>query len=247
MHSEDISWVLFWIGIGASIIINLSTGVLISIVFITLQIRRDLQAKLDEIWLLAHRAFNDITVSRAHGELRGDGGRASYGRLADLWTLSQRTLRFALTEAQYDNFFNATHALSQLSDLHTGMEYDRYWKQHEIKSIDPAGNEFIQMVDFGQWAQNAGLAEELSAYQEFLGRQAAISREIAYLLFYNPAKFEADADLDAAPALPAELEQVWNFTYLFPRAWKYFASELFGSISQAYRKNNRDWNERNER
>jgi hypothetical protein len=245
MQGDTLEWLIFVLGIVASILINLGTGLLLALAFVTLQLRRDLQAKLDDIWLLAKGAFNDITSSRLAGELRGDGGRASYARLWDVWTLSKRTLHFALTNDQWNKFVNAMRALGQLSDLYTDPKFDRYWRQCEIKAPDGAGGEITTMADFGEWAAHYNLAEELNGYRAFDEKQKAISRAIAYLLFYNPDKFEVTGDLEKSPPLPTELEQLWNFHYLFPRACKWFLSELFGTLVHEYRQSNREWNERN--
>jgi hypothetical protein len=236
MHGDSLTWVLFWLGICAEILINLATGLLLSIVFVTLQLQRDLLGKLDDIWILSNHAFNEIWRLRS-SEQRSDRRIALPAtRLSDEWERSRRTLKFALTDVQWNRLLNGITSILELQSLYANKQYERYWQQHEMNLIDATGNTSTTMVDFGEWAEHQKLHDELAAYNAVKEREAVAFKQINALLFFDADEMEKHGDPNKALPLPAELERAWNFAYLFPRAWKWFLSEFFGGFWREYKR-----------
>ena len=235
MRGDHLTWVLFWLGVVVSIVVNLGTGMLLAVTFFTLQLRRDLQATLDHISRLAHQTFDAITMSRIAGELQTDAGRMEYEKLSQAWVGARRTLHFALSKAQYEKLVTAIDALRRLREMYVGHATDKYWRRYEIHKKDTTGAEITQPTDFQGWAIHYRKAEELAEFLEFAQIRDAVEMQIDYLLFYDPEKFETTNDPDEALSLPTELERTWDFQYLFPLAWKWFAAEIFSRPLQSYR------------
>jgi hypothetical protein len=236
MHGDSLTWVLFWFGILAEILINLATGLLLSIVFVTLQIQRDLLDKLDEIWILSNHAFNEIWTLRST-EQRADRRIALPAkRLSDLWERSRRTLKFALTDAQWNRLLNGITSILELQELYANKKYEPYWQQHEMNIADEKGMITPTMVDYGHWANDRKLKDEVEAYYAVKERESLAFKQINALLFFDADEMEKHGDPNKALPLPAELERAWNFAYLFPRAWKWFLSEFFGGFWREYKR-----------
>jgi len=240
MRGDTLTWVLFWIGILAEILINLATGLLLSIVFVTLQLQRDLLGKLDDIWILSNHAFNEIWTLRSIEGISGDKKAPAAVRLSDEWERSRRTLKFALTDVQWNRLLNGITSILELQDLYTQKQYDRYWQQHEIKLTDESGNISSAMVDFGSWAEHAKLDDELRKFNTIKERESMAFKQINALLFFDADAMEKHGDPNQALPLPGELERAWNFAYLFPRAWKWFLSEFFGGFWHEYKRSHEE-------
>ena len=237
MRGDHLTWMLFWIGAVVSIAVNLGTGVLLAVTVFTLQLRRDLQEQLDEISTLAHQTFDEILASRfGGGSLHTDAGRSVYLKLWQTWRTSRRTLHFALSKIQWEKLVTAIDALRQLRDLYVDPAHDSYWKRYEITVKDESGQETNISADFEEWATHHKFEQKLADYREFTARKDLITREIDYLLFYNPEGFEEHGDPTQSPSLPTELEAAWDFMYLFPLSWKWFATEVFARPLQMYEK-----------
>jgi hypothetical protein len=235
MHGDHLNWLLFWLGILFSIVINLIIGILLAVTFFTLQIRRDLQARLDEISMLAHQMFDAITMSRIAGELQSDAGGAEYVKLIHAWQVARRTLHFALSKSQWEKLVTGIDALRRLREMYVGTDTEKYWKRYEIHTNNEKGQPVTIPTDFEGWAMHYKMTQELEEYRDFAERRESVEREIDYLLFYDPEKIESENDPDNAKSLPKELEQTWDFPYLFPIAWKWFLSEVFTRPLEAYR------------
>jgi hypothetical protein len=235
MRGDHLTWVLFWLGVVVSIVVNLGTGMLLAVTFFTLQLRRDLQATLDQISRLAHQTFDAITMSRIGGELKTDAGKKEYEQLSNAWVSARRTLHFALSKTQYTKLVTAIDTLRQLREMYVGQATDKYWRRYEIHRKNERGEEITQPTDYQGWAIHYRKVEELAEFLEFAQRRDDAERQIDYLLFYDPEKFETTNDPDEALPLPTELERTWDFQYLFPLAWKWFAAEIFSRPLQTYR------------
>jgi hypothetical protein len=236
MHGDSLTWVLFWIGILAEILINLATGLLLSIVFVTLQLQRDLLGKLDELWILSNHAFNEIWTARFTPH-QPDGRNIPHAaRLSEEWERSRRTLKFALTDAQWNRLLNGITSILELQELYTNKEHEPYWRQHEITIVDADGNRSNIAVDFGSWAKHQKLPNQQAAYAMIKERESVAFKQINALLFFDSDEMEKHGDPNKALPLPAELERAWNFAYLFPRAWKWFLSEFFGGFWREYKR-----------
>jgi hypothetical protein len=240
MRGDSLTWVLFWVGILAEILINLATGLLLSIVFVTLQMQRDLLEKLDDIWILSNHAFNEIWTLRSIDHASAGKNAPRTTRLSEEWERSRRMLKFALTDVQWSRMLNGITSILELRDIYTNQQYDRYWQQHEIKSTDAAGNTSSTTVDFGAWAEHQNHMDELLTYNAIKDRESMAFKQINALLFFDSDEMEKHGDPDKALALPAELERAWNFAYLFPRAWKWFLSEFFGGFWREFKRSHED-------
>jgi hypothetical protein len=235
MTGDSLARFLFWLGLGFEVLISLGAGLLLSIVFLTLQLRRDLQTQLDEIWLLARRTAE--AVYSAHVTASGDDAVNSHWiALENEWLRARRTLKHALTDEKWDQLRSALYSINDLYLLNTNPENQRFLKLHPLKITDSTGtHERPDAVDYGTWAENNNLPEEATAYQAFLVQRYQIDKKIQYLLYFNPDLLEQGGSATEAQSLPTELEQSWHFTYLFPRAWKWFFSELFSSVRKSFR------------
>jgi hypothetical protein len=235
MHGDHLTWWLFWLGVLFSVIVNLGTGMLLAVTFFTLQLRRDLQERLDEISMVAHQMFDAITMSRIAGDLKSDAGATEYVKLIHAWQVARRTLHFALSKSQWEKLVTGIDALRRLRDMYVGPATEEYWKRYEIHTTNDKGVQVTLPTDFEGWAIHYKLTEELEKYREFAVRREEAEREIDYLLFYDPDKIESEGDPNRAQSLPTELEQAWDFPYLFPLAWKWFLSEVFTRPIESYR------------
>jgi hypothetical protein len=234
---------VFWLGVGIGILCNLATGLLLSIVFETLQRRRDLQRQLGELWLLATRASEAVN----HSGLRKDGGAEAYAHwlaLQDEWLRARHSLNFALTEEQRTQLEDSISAIYELHILNSDKRNRRFLKLHPITMMNEsmptqsaAGTptDTPDFANYGTWALHNAMPEEKIAYDEFQAHREKLNQKIEVLLHFNPFAgerrgFEADVQ-----SLPDELAQKWDFGFLFSRVWKWFFLELSRSFSRVFR------------
>jgi hypothetical protein len=235
MTGDSLTRFLFWLGLGFEVIISLATGLLVSIVFVTLQLRRDLQTQLDEIWLLARRTAEAVYSAQTTAN-SDEAVNQHWGDLENEWLRARRTLKFALTGEKWEQLHTAIYAIQQLHQLNVNPEHERFLKLHPLKITDETGtHERPDAIDYGTWAEENNLPEERHAYLTFLVQRYEIDKKIQYLLYFNPDLLEQEGAAADAKSLPTELEQSWHFTYLFPRALKWFFSELFSSVRKSFR------------
>jgi len=237
----------FWISIFIGIASNLTTGVLLAIVFETLQRRRDLQRQLGELWLRATRASEAVNNSA----LRKDRGAEAYAlwlSLQDEWLRARHSLNFALTDGQRKRVEETISAIYALHILNCDKSNRKFMKlyplvRRQTPEADSTGGaepaepmETTNYVDFGTWAIENGQPEAKAQYEEFQKQRARLSLLIDNMLHFNPfAGPGVDAD-DDAQSLPDELARTWHFGYLFSRVWKWFFSELYYSLVRMFEK-----------
>ena len=249
----------FWLGICIGVFVNLATGVLISLIFETLQRRRDLQRQLGEIWLLATRASEAVN----HSGLRKDGGAEAYAHwleLQDEWLRARYSLNFALSSEKRQQLEDAIAAIYELQILNSDKRNRKYLKlypivvtqsansveQAEGQTADAAGDGAIgdngdaaieepEFVDFGTWAAHNGKPEERAAFDEFQAYRQRLDDKIEPLLHFNPFVIARSGEVENAQSLPDELAQTWHFGFLFSRVWNWFFSEIYFSISKPFR------------
>jgi hypothetical protein len=239
---------IFCLSIFIGIISNLFTGVLLAIVFETLQRCRDLQRQLGELWLRATRASEAVNNSR----LRKDGGAEAYAlwlSLQDEWLRARHSLNFALTEEkrnQVEETISAIYALHILNCDKANRKFLKLYKVVRVQTpqVDPQAEpgdapaepiEITDYLDFGTWAIQNGQPEAKVEYDEFQKQREKLNRSIENMLSYNPfARRDRDID-DNSQSLPDELAQSWHFGYLFSRVWKWFFSELYYSFVRVFR------------
>jgi hypothetical protein len=240
---------MFWISVLIGILSNLATGVLLAIVFETMQRRRDLQRQLGELWLRATRASEAVNNSR----LRKDGGAEAYAlwlALQDEWLRARHSLNFALTEdkrRQVEETISAIYALHILNCEKANRKFLKLYpvvrkQDAQVDAVDDSGaapvepEENTDYVNFGEWAMENGQPEAKAEFDEFQKQRAKLSGMIDNMLNFNPFdRPHADAD-DSSQSLPDELAQSWHFGYLFSRVWKWFFYEIYYSLKRAFRK-----------
>jgi hypothetical protein len=240
---------IFWLGVFIGIISNLVTGLLLAIVFETLQRRRDLQRQLGELWLRATRASEAVNNSR----LRKDGGAEAYAlwlSLQDEWLRARHSLNFALTEEKRKQVEETISAIYVLHILNSDKANRKFLKLYPVvrkqtPEVDPAATlgttpaepvDTTDYVNFGTWALHNGQPEAKIEYDEFQKQRERLGMLIDNMLNFNPfARPGMDTDRDSQ-SLPDELAQAWHFGYLFSRVWKWFFSELYYSFARLFRK-----------
>jgi hypothetical protein len=224
-----------WLGVGIGILSNLATGLLLSIVFETLQRRRDLQRQLGELWLLATRASEAVN----HSGLRKDGGAEAYAywrALQDEWLRARHSLNFALTQEKRRQLEESISAIYELHILNSDKRNRKFLKLHPITVAEPSDpSETPEFVDYGTWALQSGQSEEKAAYDEFQAHRERLNQKIEYLLHFDPFAGPHRGPTSDMQSLPDELAQTWHFGFLFSRVWKWFFSELFYSFSKIFR------------
>jgi hypothetical protein len=238
---------IFWLGIFIGIISNLATGLLLAIVFETLQRRRDLQRQLGELWLRATRASEAVNNSR----LRKDGGAEAYAAwlsLQDEWLRGRHSLNFALTEDKRKQVEETISAIYTLHILNCDKTNRKFLKMYPIARMvtpeaDPDAErgtappepvETTDYVDYGTWALENGQPEAKAEYDEFQQLRAKLHALIDNMLNFNPFARPGMNRDDGTQSLPDELAQAWHFGYLFSRVWKWFFYEFYYSFVRMF-------------
>ena len=239
MTGDALSWLLFWLGAGVSIVVGIITSILVSIVFLTLQSRRDLQKQLDEIWLRSVKASNLVHSLRDNqGELRPEVDAQPYVEsLNDEWRRSQRIFRFSLSDEQFGKLENAINAISGTYSLMTLRMYDRFWRRYQI-TVTTIQGERLPTTDatFGDWAEQHGTREDQKDFSDFSTERHRNYKLIQHLLFFDPEKArQANFSIEAAPSIPTELERACDFWVLFAKTCRWVVAEPFASFARCYR------------
>ena len=219
----------FFLGVFIGVISNLATGILLAIIFETLQRRRDLQRELGELWLRATRASEAVNNSR----LRKDGGAEAYAlwlSLQDEWLRARHSLNFALTEDKRKQVEETISAIYVLHILNSDKANRKFLKLYPVvrkqtPELDPDAKpgatppepvETTDYVDFGTWALQNGQPEAKVEYDEFQKHRARLTLLIDNMLNFDPFARPGTDNADSQ-SLPDELAQAWHFGYLFSR------------------------------
>jgi hypothetical protein len=222
-----------WFGIAIGIFVNLTTGLLLSIVFETLQRRRDLQTQLGELWLLATRASEAVS----HSGLRKDEGAEAYTcwlALQDEWLRARHSLNFALSSDKRKQLEESISAIYELHILNSDTRNQKFIKTYSA-AASASLPEAPEPIDYGTWAMQNGQPDEKAAYDEFQAQREELNKKIEYLLHFDPFASPSRRSGSDTQSLPDELAQTWHFGFLFSRVWRWFFSELFYSVSKIFR------------